>query len=63
MAKMTKSNAPAFEAWDRPGDEAKSDTDNVVDTWLDDRVRALYESVLEEPLPDDMLVRLKRQTH
>ena len=49
-----------FKNPDRP--EKKAD-EVAFETWLDQRVRALYQSVLEEPLPEDMIRRLKRQTH
>ncbi len=35
--------------------------DVVFDRWLEDRLRNAYSSVLEEPIPDDLL-RLLKQT-
>ena len=43
------------------GKEAPADrADPSFDDWLDVRLKKLYDSVLEEPLPDEMMKLLQR---
>ena len=41
--------------------EAVRDNDREFDGWLDGQLRSLYDSVLHEPVPEDMLELLKRK--
>ncbi len=44
----------------RAGRTASSGGDAVFDDWLEDKLKVAYSSVLEEPIPDD-LIRLISQ--
>ncbi len=38
-----------------------SGSDEVFDTWLENKLKSAYSSVLDEPIPED-LIRLLKQT-
>ena len=44
-----------------PKTEPARDKDREFDGWLDGQLKSMYDSVLHEPVPDDMLELLKRK--
>lgn len=64
MAKRDKAKMHTPPDRERPEKKAEPAAE-MADTWIDERLRALYQAVVEEPLPDDMISKLntKRRSH
>jgi hypothetical protein len=47
--------SPKPERRTRSGAAAPAGAENASDTWLDERLRALFQNDLNDPLPEDMI--------
>jgi hypothetical protein len=54
---MTKKTIPAR----KPGGDQNSTAENSLDTWLDTKLRNAYSSVLDEPIPEDLIQLLHQK--